>query len=329
MRMLMPRIFLLYVLFHQHLKCTVRYLIAPLVLFLPLSAHADLPLTVEDLLTAQNRWKVELGLNYVNSERTSAQSGQPIYIQTGPTSFLSIPTFAGAIRENTDTFVFTPGLRYGISGETELYTRSSWINSTARVTLGNDTQTQSTRQFADVWIGMNHRLIREDTSPALLGFAELALTENQNGNTHSAKSALLGFTTYRTSDPLVLALTTAYRLNRPYLANGVIYQNGNFLFINPSISFAVNPLATLSAGFNWRYQQPDRVNDASQGGLLTRTDFNLGLGYSYDARTILTTTLSGNLSGSGGAGISLIATFKLGELPKRERNRAAGTVNPN
>ena len=168
---------------------------------------------------------------------------------------------------------------------------------------------------------MNHRLIREDSSPALLGFAEVALAEHQNNHTHSAKSIQLGLTTYRTTDPLVLAFTTAYRINRPYSTNGIAYQSGNMLLISPSMSFAVNHLVTLSAGFNVRRQQADSVNGLSQGSVNTSTSFNLGLGYSYDERTMFNTTLRGNLSGGNGAEIGLTASFKLGEIPKHERKK--------
>jgi hypothetical protein len=57
---------------------------------MPMSAYADLPLSVEDLLTAQNRWRFDLGAVYANSERVGAQSGQMILVQTGPASFVKI-----------------------------------------------------------------------------------------------------------------------------------------------------------------------------------------------------------------------------------------------
>lgn len=299
----------------------MRKICALILLVTPLSAHADLPLTIEDLLTAQNRWRLELGAVYANAERTSAQSGQPIQVQTSPTSFITIPTFVGAIRENSDTLILTPGLRYGLSGDTELYARSSWLSSTSRITLGTTSQTQSNSQFGDAWMGINHRFVREDDHPAWLGFAEIALAENQNNHTHAAKSALIGLTTYRTTDPLVLALTAAYRLNRPHTVNDSTYQGGDSLLINPSISFAANQVATLSAGFSWRRQQPENLNGIAQGAVLTRTDLNLGLGYSYDERTTLNALLRGNLSGGSSAEIGVTATFKLGDLPKHRLHK--------
>lgn len=299
----------------------MRKISALVLLVIPLPAHADLPLAVEDLLTAQNRWRLELGAVYANSERTSAQNGQMMQIQTGPTSFITIPTFAGATRENTDTLIVTPGLRYGISGDTEMYARSSWLSSASRITLGATTQSQSNRQFGDAWLGLNHRFVREEGHPAWLGFAELALAEKQNNNTHAAKSALFGFTSYRTTDPLVLSLTAAYRLNRPYASNGATYQSGDSILINPTISFAANQVASISAGFSWRRQQAEIVNGIVQGAVLTRTDLNLCFGYSHDERTTLNASLRGNLSGGSGAEIGISALFKLGDLPKRRVNK--------
>ena len=51
------------------------------------TALADLPLTVEDLLTAQNRYRLEFGVNYANSDRRNIDS-QFDLIQTGSGSFV-------------------------------------------------------------------------------------------------------------------------------------------------------------------------------------------------------------------------------------------------
>ncbi len=37
-------------------------------------ALADLPLTIEDLLTAQNRYRLEFGVSYSNSDRRNIDS---------------------------------------------------------------------------------------------------------------------------------------------------------------------------------------------------------------------------------------------------------------
>lgn len=37
-------------------------------------AHADLPLTIEDLLTAEKRWRADVNLVYANSDRRNVDS---------------------------------------------------------------------------------------------------------------------------------------------------------------------------------------------------------------------------------------------------------------
>jgi len=46
-------------------------------------AHADLPLTVEDLITDKGKIKVDMSLSYANSDRQGVSTGEPIDVQTG------------------------------------------------------------------------------------------------------------------------------------------------------------------------------------------------------------------------------------------------------
>lgn len=223
-------------------------------LLLPLAARADLPPTVEDLLTAQGRWRVELGAVYANSGKTGVHTGQLVSIQTGPAQFIIVPIVAGESRTNTDTLVATPGLRYGLSADTELYARTSWLSTTSRIQNSDGAHSESASRFADCWVGVNRQLLMEGKTPALLGLAEAALAERGGDDTARGKSRLLGLTAYRTLDPLALALaaTVAYRANLARPVSGRAQKSGNLLLINPSVNFAVNDQAKLSTGLQWR-----------------------------------------------------------------------------
>lgn len=293
-------------------------------IYYPPPALAALPLTIEDLLTAQQRWRVELGAVYANSDTTGVESSQPILIQVGPTQFISLPTVVGEQRRNSDTLVLTPGLRYGVSGDTEVYGRFSALTSTTRRFGAQGPQSQTDERFADVWLGVNHRFIREGKTPALLGFLEVAVAENTAASgvdlVHG-KSWLAGVTTYRAIDPIVLAATVAYRANLERDANGPKRNPGDLFLINPSVSFAVNNEVTLTTGLQWRLTQADQFDGQAQGIRTTQTSLNLGLGHAWSQRLTLSVNTRANISGNGGADIQFIALYKLGELPKRQREK--------
>ncbi|TAJ77329.1 MAG: hypothetical protein EPO42_10305 [Gallionellaceae bacterium] len=111
--------------------------------FLPVTAFADLPLTVEGLLSAQNRWRAELGINYANAEQRGVSAGQPVVVQVATAQFVSVPTQIGTARINSDTIVLSPGLRYGLSENTELYGRASWLSDSSRIQGVNGTDSQT------------------------------------------------------------------------------------------------------------------------------------------------------------------------------------------
>lgn len=62
-------------------------------------AWADLPLTVEDLLTAKDRYRLEFGLNYASSDRRNVDTRFDL-IQTGQGSFVLLPVDIGEERRN-------------------------------------------------------------------------------------------------------------------------------------------------------------------------------------------------------------------------------------
>ncbi len=68
---------------------------------------ADLPLTVEDLITDKGKVKLDLSLSYANADRHGVATGDPVIVQTGPTSFVALPTLIGESVGNSDTLVAT------------------------------------------------------------------------------------------------------------------------------------------------------------------------------------------------------------------------------
>jgi len=57
-------------------------------------AHADLPLTIEELLTAEKRWRADVNFVYANSDRRNVDSRFDT-IQIGPGQYISVPVVVG------------------------------------------------------------------------------------------------------------------------------------------------------------------------------------------------------------------------------------------
>ena len=155
----------------------LRILIAGLFLSVVLPARADLPMTVEDLITDKGKFKLDLSLAYANANRQGVFAGEPITVQTGATSFVTLPSLVGESTGNSDTRVATFGLRYGLTSKAEIYTRLSGTHSQQRISGAGGFAKSSDSGFADAWAGVNYQFKKDDETPAVLGFAELALRE--------------------------------------------------------------------------------------------------------------------------------------------------------
>ena len=195
-------------------RSLVRHLCIAVFTLCPAFARADLPLAVEDLITDKGKFKLELSLAYANIDTQGISTGELIVVQTGPASFIALPTAINESQGNSDAVVGTLGLRYGLSSKAEIYSRASYLHNSSRTSDVAGTSSSSDSRFTDAWAGLNYQFKNDDDIPALLGFAEVALREKHRESRSSFKSAMLGLTTYRAIDPVVLSLTAAYRMNR-------------------------------------------------------------------------------------------------------------------
>lgn len=290
-----------------------RLIITAILCLLSPWARADLPLTIENLLTAANRWRVEMGLTYAGSDRRNIDA-RFTSLQTGPGQFITLPVAAGAARQNRDTLILTPGLRYGLSLETEIYSRFSALLDDTRTLDIDGSRHRTSKKLNDAWLGINHRFSEDNATPALLGFFEVALAENAalSGNDWSyGRTSLLGFTAYRTTDPIVLSLTAGYRhsleRNTP---NGDI-EPGDLLFMNPTIAFAVNNDVTLTSGFQWQLQQRESISGNKRGIRTTSSEIELGMGYAWSRRLTLQFNSRADVTGDSGVQLNLVAIYKI------------------
>ncbi len=290
------------------------------VLIFPSVVRADLPLTIEELLTAQDRYRLEFGLIYANSERRNVDS-RFASIQTGANSFVLLPVDVGDERRNSDIFAMTTGFRYGLTDETEVFTRLTGTVDSVRIQDTDGTDSRTSQQLSDLVIGINHEFSGDNDTPALLGFAEISIAENttiDGSDFVYAKTGQIGFTAYRSIDPVVLALTAGYRYAGTRDINDLSVDPGDLLFINPNVHFAVNNEITLSGGIQWTLTDKDKVAGESIGILNTETDLEFSLGYAPSERTTLNVTALTDVSGDSGAQVGFNLLYKFGDLSTEE-----------
>lgn len=273
-----------------------RIFLSALPAILPLSAYADLPLTIEDIITDKGKWKLETSLTYLNSENSRAALAAPVYIQTGATSFIPIPTEIQENGSNTDMLAGTLGLRYGLTGNTDIYGSGSYLWHEERKLDGNG-KTRNKR-MSDISAGISHTFLKDDKNPALIGFLESTVYEKSRNKASSGKSWLIGATTYKAIDPVVLSLTAAYRINgSKTLSSNTKYKAGNYWMLNPNISFAANDRISLTGGIQWLGKQPDRLDGKKESARNTSTHAHFGAGFGFTKTTALNASARFNVSG--------------------------------
>lgn len=281
-----------------------RIFLSALPAILPLSTYADLPLTIEDIMTDKGKWKLETSLTYLNSENSRAALAAPVYIQTGATSFIPIPTEIQENGSNTDMLAGTLGLRYGLTGNTDIYGSGSYLWHEERKLDGNG-KTRNKR-MSDISAGISHTFLKDDKNPALIGFLESTVYEKSRNKASSGKSWLIGATTYKAIDPVVLSLTAAYRINgSKTLSSNTKYKAGNYWMLNPNISFAANDRISLTGGIQWLGKQPDRLDGKKESARNTSTYAHFGAGFGFTKTTALNASARFNVSGQSSSELKL------------------------
>ena len=277
-----------------------------------LPACADLPLSVEDIITARGMLKSEITFAYANSERHSVSLGEAIVVQTGAASFFTIPTAIGDRHVNTDAVVSTLGVRYGISSNSEGYFRISSTRLQQRCQELNRTSQNVMTEVADAWLGIAHQFKPDDATPAILGFFELALEERHRDSTSYLQSVMLGLTSYTAIDPVVMSATMAGRYGKSRLDGTLPFQPGNLYLFNPSVTFAVNDRVTLTGGMQWTWKQADQLNQRPVGIDRSSTDLVTGMGYVVSNGNTVNTSFRVNASGKSGSELRMtwLYTFR-------------------
>lgn len=296
----------------------------------PLLAHADLPLTVDDLLADKNRFRLDTDLNYYNHHQSSTSVQGFSVADLGSGRMIYVPSF-GESYSNTDSIIMGLGLRYGVSDRLELGIKSNAIYHNARHQNGTELTGSSDTHLNDIRLSTQYQFTKNHAKlPDMLAFGEVSLYDNTQGlKSKSGASALVGGTVYTVNDPIVLSLTGTYQHQaQREMDTGGRLDLGDVATLNGSVGFAVNPDITLTGGAGVRHKWADKSELGRLETNSTQTTLNLGLAYALTARSNLTANVRTPISGEGGSTLSMGLTTKLGQLPPplSERYRKLGTT---
>lgn len=283
-------------------------------------AFADLPLTVEDLITDKNKFKLTTNISYFNqSQRNLTEQGYS-FIDLGNGRTLSLPNPPTEGTSNTDSLIGTLGLNYGATDKWELGVKANALYRQTRFSASDVNNQQTDRYLQDVSVTTQYQTTENHkTLPDSLVFSEISVYDKTDGlDSKSLSSVLVGGTVYTINDPIVLSLTSSYQYSakRDILDRNKIVDIGDVLSVNGSIGFAVNPDITLNTGVGWQLRQADKIDGKEVGGKQTQTNLSLGMAYAVSERNNLTANLRTNVSGQDGSTFSVGLTTKLGALPQ-------------
>ncbi|MDO4896033.1 MAG: hypothetical protein Q3971_01615 [Moraxella sp.] len=300
---------------------------------LPIVAHADLPLTVDDLLADKKRFRLDTDVSYYNHHKSSSttQGFDVVDLGNGRTAYL--PSI-GESNTNTDSIIMGLGLRYGVSDKLEIGVKGNGIYRNARHQNGSELTSNKDTYLQDISLSTQYQTTKNHAKlPDSLIFGELSVHDNTQGLKHeSGTSALVGFTTYTVNDPIVLSLTGAYQYRAKRETNaGNRMDLGDTATLSGSVGFAVNPDITLTGGVGVRHKWADKNELGRLENNSTQTTLNLGLAYALNARSNLTANVRTPISGDGGSTLSVGLTTKLGALPpplsQKYRQNKSDTAN--
>lgn len=267
-------------------------------------ALADMPLSLEELYTDKGKFKLESSIAYANAEQNSHSLINPVYVQTQGNSLIAVPTNLSQNNHNSDMVIGALGLRYGLTGKTDIYGNASYLWQSNRYFDGVNEEKNKDNYLSDATIGISHTFLEDGKNPALMGFLEISAYEKILNKSSSAKSYLVGTTTYKAIDPVVLSLTASYRYNGKRNTELGVYNPANYILINPSVSFAANDKISFTGGIQWINSQAERIDGEKVSAHNTSTYAKIGVGYGFNDKTSINTSLRWKVSGNSNSEIN-------------------------
>ena len=244
-------------------------------------AHADLPLTIENLISDKGKITTDFGMTYGNNKINNTKVGGYIPVQISDTSFINVPTNIKNEQLQNEFLVTTLGLKYGLIKNLDVSLRTNVLYTSNRfLDINSQEQSKNDIDISDISIGLNYQFLQDAKYPALVAFLETSIFEKNENKNSTLSSWSTGITTYRSYDPIVLSLTTGYKYSLERKINTIDeYKPASLFFFNPQIAFAANDRISLIAGFTFKAIDSQKLNGKILENQRNNIDYSFGASF--------------------------------------------------
>ncbi len=261
------------------LKITIL-LLTPLILF-------SKAVKVDEILTEQNKLKLDISLSYSNINK-KREITAPINYEISNGNFINIPTYLGSSKINQDYINYGLNLKYGISKKLEVFTNLNLFTSDTHIS-DSEFSSKSEKGFNNLNMGVTYQVKNEDEKPSFLIGGSVDLIERVTFSKNhkkdlNFKSYSLFATSYYTVDPIVFLLKANYRLNLKKSYKDETIDSGDIFIISPNIYFAVNPYTSLNWGIRYQFKDKDRVNSEIVSNSGSSVSYLFGVNYEINSK---------------------------------------------
>lgn len=263
----------------------IKFLIL-FIISLPVCIYAK-AVKVDEILTEENKLKLDLSLSYANINKKS-DSFSSITYQTTYGDFVTIPTYTGTYDTNQDYINYGFNLKYGINKSLELFSNLNLFTSETHVNDSAFTDV-STKGFSNLNFGFTYQVKKEDNSPSFLLGGSTYITERTTFSDNSKKnidfkSYSIYMTSYYTVDPIVFLIRVNYKLNLEKEYEDKTIKDGNVIIISPSIYFAVNPYTSINWGVKYQFQGKSRTDGEVISNQSSSIGYTFGVSYEISSK---------------------------------------------
>ena len=253
-------------------------------------SFAEKPIRVDNLLTEENKFKLDITLSYSNIQTSSNLSASETF-QTQNGDFITIPTYLGISKSNRDYTNFNLTFRYGFSKDLELFTSIDGYKTNTKFTLPKKIFSQSAIGFNALHIGATYQLKPEGETPSLLIGASTQLIGKTKFNnktfTHHLKSFRIFATSFYSVDPIVFMLSSSYSFNNSKNLGKIKRDDADIFTLTPQIYFAVNPYTSINWGIKYKHFGKTTIDGTPISNSGSSLSFTTGATYEFSQNTFI------------------------------------------